>query len=127
MQAQPSISNHLRQASRNQQLAQAWAFDRRSWEWRQWGVTAAFYAAVHLAKALALKSNEQRVRRESWHDFYSRVIRTLAPANASVSYERLRTAAVRTRYHLWMPPHRTAGKLVNQDLAAVDVGVRPLC
>ena len=127
MRANPTIRNHLRQASRNQSLAQAWACDRHSWEWRQWAVTAAFYAAIHLAKALALKSNEQKRPRESWHDFYSRVIRILAPPRASVSYERLRKAATRARYELWMPPHRTVSKLVSQDLATVDLDVRRLC
>lgn len=127
MRTQPTVSNHLRQASRNQSLAQACACDTRPWQWRQWAVTAAFYAALHLAKALALNSNEHKLPRESWHDFHSRVIRTRASQRASVSYERLRTAATWTRYELWMPPHRSVSKLVDQDLAAVDVSVRPLC
>jgi hypothetical protein len=125
--AQPTITNHLRQALRNQRLAQACEHAGESWEWRQWAVTAAFYSALHLAKALALRTNEHKVRGETWHELHSRVIRTHASVRATVSYERLRLASWQTRYELWIPSHRSANKLVYQDLAAVDQDVRRLC
>ncbi len=127
MRVPPSIPNHLRQARRNGSVARGYTGQGNPWELRQWAVIAAFYAAVHLAKALALRMAAHRIRQETRHDFYSRVIRTHASLRASVSYERLRIASTATRYDLEMPPSRTVAKLVNTDLARLDTEVRQLC
>ncbi len=129
MPAQATVNNHLRQATRNRAVAEACATPGDSWEWRQWAVTAAFYAAVHFALALSFKNGDwQRTGRggERFHDFYSRMIRSYA-TQQSPAYERLKTAAMATRYDLYMPPRRTVNRLVNRDLARIEVRVRRLC
>lgn len=126
MPTQPNVRNHLRQASRNDSIARNYLARGGSWEWRQWAITAAFYAAVHLALALSFKRADPRRPPERFHDFYSRMIRQFAPRQ-SPAYERLKTAAMATRYHLYMPPRRTVNRLVNRDLAKIDRRVRRLC
>ncbi len=132
MRAQATVNNHLRQATRNRAVAQACATPGDSWEWRQWAVTAAFYAAVHFAYALSFKKADWRRtglgrgQNERYHDFYSRMIRSYA-TQQSPAYERLKTAAMATRYDLYMPPRRTVIRLVNRDLARIEVRVRRLC
>lgn len=132
MRAQATVNNHLRQATRNRAVAQACATPGDSWEWRQWAVTAAFYAAVHFALALSFKKGDWRRigpgkgQTERFHDFYSRMIRSYANKQ-SPAFERLKTATMATRYHLYMPPRRTVNRLVNRDLVRIELRVRRLC
>jgi N-glycosylase/DNA lyase len=122
-----TIGNCLRQAARNELVAIDCLTRGTAWEWRQWGATSAFYAGVHLAKALAIRNGDAKAKGEHWHDFYSRMIRTYTPSASSVSYERLRKHALMTRYDLYMPPSRTARKLVHTDLRRVDKATWRLC
>ena len=64
---------------------------------RQWAITMAFYSAVHLAKAIALKYGQTRAKGERYHDFYSRMMRHL-PITASEAYERLKHDCLDIRY-----------------------------
>jgi len=95
--------SHINQAKHNKACANLLL--EKSPEYRDWAITAAFYAAVHLAEAcftshdsiLHTDTASDRGEKEGMHGYRARKVRELAP-DAYVSYRKLREASSNVRY-----------------------------
>ena len=95
----PDCISHLNQAKHNQACAQHLL--QRS-TWRDWAITAAFYAAVHFTQAAFLAENEPMPIRvddgESQHAIQLKHVRKLFGDNSYRYYDKLSKASDRVRY-----------------------------
>jgi hypothetical protein len=97
------LMSHIDQANHNEQCARFLIDDKP--EYRDWAITAAFYAAVHLAEASFSTHSDighsaiakDKRKDEGIHDYRERKIRELA-RSAYRSYKKLREASQHARY-----------------------------
>jgi hypothetical protein len=129
------LVSHIEQAKHNEKCA--YFLMEKAPEFRDWAITAAFYAAVHLVEACFTSRSEightevaqDRASNEEKHRFRSRKVRELAN-NAYPSYRKLFEASYNVRYltksssggqqsAIQYYDEAAARKLVHEDLVKV--------
>jgi hypothetical protein len=101
----PSCRDHIIQAIHNEEFA---IFLKSHLKYKDWLITASFYAAIHYIEALffnipGIRHSEQSIptnqgRRYSVHTWRENLIRSQFPTTVYVNYRKLRTNSQIARY-----------------------------
>ncbi len=94
----PDVLDHIAQANHNRQCAGEFLA-----RYRDWAITATFYAAVHLVEAGLTAtdighSDSRRPEGEMPHDYRERLVRERFGDTCYKCYRKLRTASYNVRY-----------------------------